>query len=248
MKLTILGSCKVVDWPTEIACFFKGEHVVDPRNGSLMEMDALSIYHFANFYQDKELARKCVLGVLNNLGNKDFWEHGAWGFKEVHLRFTSSALRLLLITNENHNELINEERLISLLEKHSEFHERLSSGIWFYHDSIESDNLSYYPLWEGIDFLSATPKNKLILNTHLDTLTTLLIACNMLALPASLHNMVDEGLNALEAYWKESIKVNGWFNLLDLWVTSIYSFFIGRRGRISKKLQLIIKQFLLQQI
>ncbi|REL30216.1 hypothetical protein [Thalassotalea euphylliae] len=263
MKLTILGSCTVVAWPKDITAFFKNGHAIDPRNGSQMEMDALSIYHFANFSNDDKLKTLCVEGVHNNLAGNSFWRHGVWGHEEVHLRFTSSALRLLLLEQQNYSQSDGSQKsatliastkraryqktakqqVIELLTKHCDFHERIGSGVWFYHDSIESGELPFYPQWHGDDFLNASASNKLILNTQLDTLTTLLIANKTLELPTPLSAMIDDGLDALEAYWQASINEKGWFNVLDSMMTAIYSVFLGRKGRITKKLQLVIKQF-----
>lgn len=181
MLLNILGSNTSLDFPSQIAKYFNGKHLVDIRNNSLMEMDALYLF-LATFIDSPEIQPQAqsirsqiVSGIYANLevGNK-FWVHNAWGKNEIHMRFTTSALRTLLLNLKlSKSHITTENDYFILLNKHLQYHDKLSEGKWFLHDSLElSDNYIDYYLPNNI--FGSRSNNILVLNTHLDTLQLLI--------------------------------------------------------------------------
>lgn len=217
MKVTVLGSCTVIDFPHEIERFFDGDHLVDPRNGLLMEMDAWSLWCLARDSNDHMLQRRICRGLLANLSGSspNFWSNGMWGFDEAHLRFTSTALRLIVFELGYFSINLTKE----LLARHASFHDKIGNGLWFLHDSIEYNQQSFYPKWTGIHFSNSSPHNMLILNTHLDTLTTLLVANHMgvrnIPGQGDTEALIRKGLDCADDYFDKSEVANKALSALD---------------------------------
>jgi len=243
MKLTILGSCNVINWPEQLNLYFKDGKAIDLRNGTLMEMDALSIYHIAKALEQDSIAQQAVKSVLANLEECSFWKHGVWGKDEIHFRFTSSAIRLLLLSHQNNDGLITKSKLQELLAIHASYHEKLPSGVWFYHDSLESDDIEYYPKWNGVSFLEASNKNKLIINTQLDTLVTLLMARKQLGFSEEQDQLNQQAIETLLAYRQGSVTLNGVVAWLDETVRAIYLMLLQRDSNLIAYSMRLIKKF-----
>jgi hypothetical protein len=198
MQVTILGSCSVIDFPEQAPQFFKGEHLVDLRNGHNMEMDALPLLFLAQDAKDTALSQRVIQAIKANLeaSGGSLWCCGVWGHNETHCRFSSVALRLMLLnTYAFEPELIEKCLLAHLAHSEPAF-----GGTWFFHDSIETYKQAYYKPWTGQPCADASANNMLILNTHLDTLITLLIAKQQQFSGPQIEIFIEEGLTALEGY------------------------------------------------
>ena len=217
MKVTVLGSCTVIGFPYDLERFFDGNYLVDPRNGLLMEMDAWSLWCLAQKYNDQGLQERIYKGLLTNLSDSstNFWSNGMWGFDEVHLRFTSTALRLIVFEIDYFSRDLTKQ----LLARHVSFHDEIGNGLWFFHDSIEYNHQSFYPKWTGINFGNSSPHNMLILNTHLDTLTTLLVAnyrgIRNIPEQGDTETLIRKGLDCADDYFDKSEVANKVLSALD---------------------------------
>jgi hypothetical protein len=233
-KVTILGSCSIISFPEDIEQFFDGNSLVDIRNGHLMEMDALPLFLMAKHQQNFPLQQRIIAALINNLtlSGGDLWRCGIWGHAEVHLRFSSVALRLMIL-----NPLqFTPELLLSCLKNHIGHNESCLGGTWFYHDSIETNKQSYYSPWQGQPFMDASINNMLILNTHVDTLTTLLMAKQHKVDSAYLDQHIDDGLKALMSYFKHTQVVGGVFAWIDGMLRNIMLLSFGRPNLLCKGL------------
>jgi hypothetical protein len=181
--VTVVGSFLGADLPGELDQFFRDGILVDRRNGTPMEMDAYSLYLALKAIEARSGAdlsghkRRLLDAVLARLRAKDgFWAHGAWTGKdnEVHMRFTAAAIRLL-VEALGDKLLAAPEVIVAALKKHLSFSERLPSGVWFYHDSLEVPGLSdHYRDANRFHAWGGSKENCLVLNTHLDTIATVL--------------------------------------------------------------------------
>jgi len=182
-RVSIVGSFQSADLPGELDQFFRDGVLVDRRNGTPMEMDAYSLYLGLKAIEARSGAdldqqrRRLVEAVLSRLRAKDgFWAHGAWTGKdnEVHMRFTAAAIRLLVEAQRDGLPPLP-ETIVGALKKHLSYSERLPSGVWFYHDSLEVPGLSdHYRNANRFHAWGGSRENCLVLNTHLDTIATVL--------------------------------------------------------------------------
>jgi hypothetical protein len=159
---------------------------IDRRNGTPMEMDAYGAYLALKGEErrsgvSKEGDRRAVVARLEARREAcgGFWTHGAWtkSDKEIHLRFTAAAVRLL---TEAHADGLypNTLALTEILKRHLSYRETLTPGVWFLHDTLELPDIGIHvpelPL--PSDVWGSTTTNCLVLNTHVDTLITLIDA------------------------------------------------------------------------
>lgn len=236
MRVTVLGSGSLVELPTDVDSFVRNGYLIDRRNGSLMEMDAIGLYSIAEILKEKDKIRNLVInGICTNLNaSKDFgfWKHGVWGHDEVHLRFTSSALRLLLLI-DNSQELHHGLDKNELLLKHLEYSELLDEGRWFFHDSIEPSCASYPQAHINNKCLGSSLGNMMILNTHLDTMTTLLMyqySCHDKAIDA----YITDSIKALDFYIESASKLPLAFEKIDGIIRNNYLKLFGNKKLVSK--------------
>lgn len=183
-ETSIVGSFLVRTLPRDLPSLLHKGILVDPRNGWPMEMDAYSAYLALKAIEkgtgeDLATERKILCdAILRRMGQcNGFWSHGAWtgSDREIHMRFTAAAIRLLL---EAWEDGLVEDRtvIIGALKKHLAYCEALERGTWFLHDSLEQVSTGVpYPRRRSINqaFGSSTANN-LALNTHLDTISTVI--------------------------------------------------------------------------
>jgi hypothetical protein len=186
MRFTILGSTLAADLPKDLDSFFRDGILVDRRDGNPMEMDGYSAYLAframeQRFRCDFSRERRRIVGALlrRQVECRGFWYHRHWTAdpRETHLRFTSSAIRLL-VEGWRDDLLDSTQPLETALRIHLSFYEPLGGRAkWFLHDSFElGASADAYPLLLYRNELwGSSPANSLTLNTHVDTLLTLLI-------------------------------------------------------------------------
>ena len=240
MKVTILGSCTVIDYPNDAYLFVKNDHLVDIRNGFQMEMDVLPLYFLALNANDQLQMDRLNHALINNLQNSEIglWQCGVWGYEEVHFRFTSIAIRLWLF----YTHLVEKQKLISCLIKHISYQEPISEGVWFFHDSIEYNKEPFYAPWNGSSCLKASENNMLILNTHIDTLVTLLIAKETNVEFDELDKQIQQGLLGLYSFYQETKVVAPFLSRLDAFFRNISLLCLGRGSRISLLLSKVLNR------
>ncbi len=222
----LVGSFRSVRLPQDFETLFTGDVLVDPRNGTPMEMDGYSSYLALTAIEHRtgrdQRARKLRLveAVLRRLDETQppFW-HGGWVRhpEEVHLRFTAAAVRLLGEATQ-HGLLGDGDALSRALRYQLTFSDELSRGRWFLHDSFETPGGSAafpfrrtcVPTW------GASDGNNLVLNTHIDTLSTILAVAPLLPEDqrAWLTGVLDSGLRALDLVLRAPLPPR-WFRVLD---------------------------------
>lgn len=211
MNVTLPGGI-ISDIPKDFPSFFRKGTAINPKYGKPFEHQIYGVYlalQALELRQDTDYSKlktKIVNAVLAR--RKDcngFWLHNQPpGPGVIHFRSTSSAIRLLVEAYVD--GLIHDENLIGIsLRKHLSFSERLDNGgLWFYHDSLESF-LSNSPdprrMFKNTAWGSST-QNALVLNTHIDTLVTILHVLKWVNLPDDdrqvFAEFLEAGLNTLQ--------------------------------------------------
>ena len=246
MQVSVLGSCSVIDFPADIEQFFNNDNLVDIRNGHLMEMDALPLLFLAEMIGDQTLYVRVCQAILANLKDSggELWKCGVWGHDETHCRFSSVALRLMLINIH----YFDRELIIKSLDNHLSHQESALEGVWFFHDSIETNKQSYYRRWAGQACLDASPNNMLILNTHIDTLITLLVAQHYRVSDDKHHKLITQGLTSLKSYFLNTEVVSGASAYIDRLIRSILLLFSGKKDLLSRGVAYVINRFYYQSL
>lgn len=183
-RVTIIGSDLEASLPKDLPIYFRDGILIDRRNNTPMEMDGYSIYlalkalekAYGTSYRAE---RKALVDAITRRmqARGGFWSHGAatGSEGEIHMRFTSAALRLLIEAFKD-GLLADSSMIIEALRRHLSYSEPLNSGTWFLHDSFEKGGTTsrgwIWPIRNSVWGSSDT--NCLVLNTHLDTLVTIL--------------------------------------------------------------------------
>jgi hypothetical protein len=123
------------------------------------------------------LKRQLVLSVMSRQADDGGWHHGEWSdFMESHYRLHNGAVLLLEAAFEEHRD----EAVGAALARAAAFTARHTDttqlGLWFLHDSLEEDLELLRKSGSRIipsRVLGKSPANKLILNTHLDSIVVL---------------------------------------------------------------------------
>lgn len=165
------------------------ERFIWPRMWKIgSELDAYTLYVAMNGLElatAKKLyglfKRQLVFSVIGRQEKDGGWYHGEWtDLMESHYRFHNGALLLLSAAlEEEYDQTINDS-----LRKGAYFIslqvDQTDIGTWFLHDSLEKspemmDQLSKQTgsRWIPSRILGKSPTNKLILNTHLDSVVAL---------------------------------------------------------------------------
>lgn len=242
MYITILGSCTVIQFPEQIEQFFCNDNLVDVRNGHKMEMDALPLLFLAEFQYQTKLKHRIIHAILANLvqSGGDLWRCGIWGFEETHLRFSAVALRLMLLEQREFEPAL----ITNCFKNHLMHSEKALGGRWFYHDSIETNRQPYYKPWTGGKCVDASAHNMLILNTHIDTLITLLMAKKLASKTLTVDQYIDEGLVALQNFITNTHIVDGFKSAVDSIMRNILllSMSIKQQTIINKVVTRVVKK------
>ena len=133
------------------------------------------------------LKRQILFSVITRQDEDGGWYHGEWTDQmESHYRFHNGALLLLEAGMDEWPEAIVSESL----ERGAEFiscqRDETDIGTWFLHDSLEDSPELMDELckqtgsrWIPNRIFGKSPTNKLILNTHLDTIVALKRYCDV---------------------------------------------------------------------
>ena len=156
-------------------------HAVWPRYWTVCsELDAYSLYVTLNglgaatgkrLYE--LLQSQIVVSVIARQDKSGGWSHGEWtDGMESHYRLCASALHLLTAAYEKDKDASVRQSMDKAAAFLASRIDRLDKGVWFMHDSLETnlDTLKAYPFrWVYSRALGKSPSNLLVLNTHLDT-------------------------------------------------------------------------------
>ncbi|HEX5422877.1 MAG TPA: hypothetical protein VFW94_04960 [Candidatus Acidoferrales bacterium] len=178
-----------------------------------MEMDAYSAYlalkaieniSGADYSRERMTLVSAVISRMQECGG--FWQHGAWtgSNRESHMRFSAAALRLLCEAL-NDRIIVTASVVTEALKKHLSYADKLEQGTWFLHDSLETGESGmthpHRPLKNTA--LGSSTGNCLVLNTHVDTLCTLIYVLKNVAMSdenkSFFQSQLASGLSALKA-------------------------------------------------
>lgn len=158
------------------------------------ELDAYGLYIIMSGLEQatgkvlyKLLKRQLLFSVIARQAPDGGWYHGEWtDLMESHYRFHNGAMLLLeAALKDCPDELASKslERAAHFISLHTD---NTDLGVWYLHDSLEEDPEMMRELcrqtgstWIPARTLGKSPTNKLILNTHLDTIVTLQQYCDV---------------------------------------------------------------------
>jgi hypothetical protein len=156
-------------------------HTVWPRYWKVCsELDAYSLYVTLSglqiatgkrFY--KLLQNQIVQSVIARQNENGGWNHGEWtGGMESHYRLCAAALHLLVTAYQKDKDVGVQEAMQKAATFLTERTDQLEHGVWFLHDSLETnlETMKAFPFrWIPSRALGKSANNMLVLNTHLDT-------------------------------------------------------------------------------
>ncbi|WP_404355960.1 hypothetical protein [Methylotuvimicrobium sp. KM1] len=123
------------------------------------------------------LKRQIVYSVIARQAEDGGWHHGEWtDLMESHFRLHCGGMLLLeaALDNEPDNLIRTAlEKAAAFIAKHTD---NTQLGIWFLHDALEQSTELMNKSgsrWIPSTFLGKSPTNKMILNTHLDTIVAM---------------------------------------------------------------------------
>lgn len=94
------------------------------------------------------------------------------GEKDTQLRSTSAAIRTLLVAEKD--GFIYEKELLEIVDHHFSYYFNWGEAVWFCHDTSEKEGVTPKSHLKT-SYWKKEKRNTLTLNTHLDSLTTLLL-------------------------------------------------------------------------
>jgi len=211
-RISIVGSFTTLALPGDLPRLLYNGVLCDPRNGSPMEMDAYSVYlalkglektTCSQYLAERSQICDALLRRLSDCGG--FWRHGAWtkSETEIHMRFTAAAIRLLVEAFED-GLIASPGIIVETLKRHLAYSEPLTRGTWFLHDSLEhaSADLPYPQKRLSNTAFGSSHRNCLALNTHVDTISTILNVLQRIPLSTAERNFFTRaavsGLAALD--------------------------------------------------
>jgi hypothetical protein len=127
------------------------------------------------------LKHQLLFSVIDRQATDGGWYHGEWTDRmESHYRLHNGGMLLLEAALKEHPDEITRKALEQAAHFIAQCTDRTDLGLWFLHDSLEYDTESMRALctqtgstWIPARTLGKSPTNKLILNTHVDTVVTL---------------------------------------------------------------------------
>lgn len=127
------------------------------------------------------LKRQLLFSVIARQAADGGWHHGEWtDLMESHYRFHNGAMLLLQAALRERPDDVVSKSLARAAHYISCHTDNTELGLWFLHDSLEEDAEMMRELcrqtgstWIPAHTLGKSPTNKLILNTHLDSIVTL---------------------------------------------------------------------------
>jgi hypothetical protein len=222
--VTLFGSWQERRLPSELGRLFKDGILIDPRNGLPMEMDAYSAYLTLTALELrlgvvlKTEKRILVDAIVARLNEESPFTHGVWTPRDVHMRFTAAAVRLLSEASRD-GLLPDPSALVGAVRFHLSFSERLKKGLWFLHDNLEFSGWSEEnpARFSRNNVWGSSTKNTLVLNTHLDTLSTLIDILPLFTLDEAqqLREKIADGLDALDFVLTQRSRGWGAFSAAD---------------------------------
>lgn len=127
------------------------------------------------------LKRQLLYSVIARQADDGGWYHGEWtDLMESHYRFHNGAMLLLEAALKEQPDEVTARSLERAAHFISRRTDRTNLGLWFLHDSLEDDPEMMRTMcreipstWIPARTLGKSPTNKLILNSHLDTVIVL---------------------------------------------------------------------------
>lgn len=129
----------------------------------------------------KLFKRQVLFSVIARQAEDGAWYHGEWtDCMESHYRFHNGAMLTLEAALKEHPDKVVSDALKRGAEFIAQKTDNTELGLWFLHDSLEDDVEMMEEMcrvngsnWIKAPILGKSVTNKLIFNTHVDTLVTL---------------------------------------------------------------------------
>lgn len=152
------------------------------------ELDAYGLYVTLNGLElatDKVLydllKRQILLSVIVRQAEDGGWYHGEWTkYMESHYRLHNGAMLLLEASLQERPDEVVSKALRRAAHFVAQKTDDIDLGLWFMHDSLEDSTEMMEEMcrvnksnWVQLPVLGKTATNKLIFNTHVDTLISL---------------------------------------------------------------------------
>jgi hypothetical protein len=133
------------------------------------------------------LRRQILISVIARQSRSGAWNHGEWtDLNECHYRFHNGAVLLLENACDEWADGVVRESLAKGAAFVASRTDETALGLWFLHDSLEDSAEAMdemyrqtgsivpgFGAWKPSRVLGKSPTNKMILNTHMDTLIAL---------------------------------------------------------------------------
>lgn len=125
--------------------------------------------------QDRKEKIVLALQARKNHGNGVFFHKSFTEGNDTQLRSTSAVIRTLLEAKKDGFDVIND--LLDVVKYHFSYYFEWNGGIWFCHDTSELEGKVPLSHLKTRTY-EKSKRNTVTLNTHLDSLTTLLMVMN----------------------------------------------------------------------
>lgn len=203
-RLTIIGDLL---FPEEFDKIFTvdGKYLISRNFGCdyCFEMSGESMYYALQELEDKKSLYVYKLKIVNAIIARIAWGNGKLlhksftGDLDTQFRSTNSALRTLLAADEEGFAV--DEEIKKIANSQFKYFFLWKKGIWFCHDSSELDGKT--PLSHvRTKRVGKDSRNTLTLNTHLDSVSTLLLLkshCKDYLLDFDLDEFLEKGLHSI---------------------------------------------------
>jgi hypothetical protein len=254
-KLNIIGE---IDIDKEFDIIFSKDHkflitnVIGDRHyfemtGEIMYY-ALKEYEQNNGISQIEKKRKIVDALLNRkyFCGGAFYHKSFNGEKDTQLRATSAVIRTLLASEKDGFKI--DKVFKEVCEHHFSFYFRWKDGIWFCHDSSELDGKTPTSHLKTKAW-GKESRNTVTLNTHLDSLTSLLMAINAkdIGFYKKYKDIANKGVVAINTVLETTNKktiVNTFLQNIDAYLFNKYLKKITSKNKFNVLYQKIVHPFL----
>lgn len=180
-----LPNIGLINIPENIERFYSDDgFLISQRYGNnhYFEMDGEYLYYCLKYIEKKDkynliMEKKRIINALIRRSNicGGFWKHDGWVAGDTQLRATSSAVRTLI--QGSLDNLVSKDVVRKYFDIHLKYHEQFKRGIWFLHDTAEYDgsilDSKRFKMFKANTWRSSFA-NTLTLNTHIDTINTIL--------------------------------------------------------------------------
>lgn len=229
-KLNIIGRIDIENEFEKIFCNKKRFLVTNVINKHhFFEMSGESMYYALKEYEqvsgisqlDKKEKIVLALQDRKNHGGGVFFHKSFKNESDTQLRSTSAVIRILLEAKKDGFDVVND--IVEVVKHHFSYYFEWNNGIWFCHDTSELEGdvpLSHLKTRT----YEKSKRNTVTLNTHLDSLTTLLMVMNSgIESQVDLLSLANKAIHSLNDLFEFEKNKNFANNILQKWDTILFN-------------------------